>query len=165
VSHAVRTLLEADLRFAWELNQSEDPHVAAEKWDYFQHLFRQSASAPLVTVDGAPAGFLFGMTREADYDSPNFLWFRAKYPAFLYVDRLAVSAAYRKKGLGAALYAAAEADAQRLGLPVVCCEVNLQPPNPVSLAFHQRIGFEQVGEQTAEGKLVAMLARPVPPKA
>lgn len=52
------------------------------------------------------------------------------------------------------------------GVPVafvLTCEVNLEPPNPHSLAFHHRLGFTQVGEQvTTRGTVrVALLVRPV----
>jgi predicted GNAT superfamily acetyltransferase len=33
----------------------------------------------------------------------------------------------------------------------VTCEVNLDPPNPRSLAFHERLGFREVGRQATKG--------------
>jgi predicted GNAT superfamily acetyltransferase len=33
------------------------------------------------------------------------------------------------------------------GLVRIGCEVNIQPPNPASLAFHTRIGFRDIGRQ------------------
>ena len=53
--------------------------------------------------------------------------------------------------------------ARALGLGEVTCEVNLEPPNPASLAFHARLGFRQVGEQVTKGGSVrvALLARAV----
>lgn len=53
--------------------------------------------------------------------------------------------------------------AAALGLGEVTCEVNLVPPNPESLAFHHRLGFRQVGEQSTYGGSVrvALLARSV----
>ena len=33
---------------------------------------------------------------------------------------------------------------------LLCCEVNLEPPNPGSLRFHQRIGFTEVGQSIPE---------------
>ena len=43
------------------------------------------------------------------------------------------------------------------------CEVNIEPPNPASLAFHARMGFDRVGEQSTKGGevVVALLAAPV----
>ena len=35
--------------------------------------------------------FLLAFDEASDYDSPNFLWFRERYPRFAYVDRIAVA--------------------------------------------------------------------------
>jgi uncharacterized protein len=35
--------------------------------------------------------------------------------------------------------------AEALGHRRITCEVNLRPPNPVSDAFHARLGFTEVG--------------------
>lgn len=155
----IRALQEAEHRLAWELNQREVPHVSSETLDAFARLCRISACALAAVEAERPIGFLLGMTPTAAYDSPNFLWFRERYADFLYVDRLAVDAAYRRRGLGSGLYAQAEASARALGCKLLCCEVNLRPPNPDSLAFHRRLGFEERGEQEAKGKRVAMLAK------
>jgi predicted GNAT superfamily acetyltransferase len=49
-------------------------------------------------------------------------------------------------GLGKLLYQHIEQlmRESRLEYPL-CCEVNLEPPNPGSLRFHQSIGFKFVG--------------------
>ena len=41
------------------------------------------------------------------------------------------------------------------------CEVNIRPPNPSSLDFHRRLGFEQVGSLASDSddKEVAMLLK------
>ncbi len=158
---AFQDLDASDRRFAWELNQSEVPHVGSETSEEFERLCAISVFAKLATVAGQPAGFLLGMTREADYVSPNFLWFRDRYEAFLYVDRIAVAKAFRKNGVGAALYREAERHAQEHALTVLCCEVNIRPPNPGSLSFHGKVGFKQVGtfDDPRNGKTVAMLVK------
>ncbi len=87
---------------------------------------------------------LLAFDQDADYDSENFLWFRARYPRFVYVDRVVVAAPARGLGLARRLYKelfqAAEAGHGR-----IVCEVNAEPPNPASDAFHAAIGFAQVG--------------------
>src|SRR5437660_7462354 len=35
---------------------------------------------------GGLDAFLLAFDQSAQYDSPNFLWFRARYPRFVYVD-------------------------------------------------------------------------------
>lgn len=63
------------------------------------------------------------------------------------------------RGLGAVLYEDFAAAGRRLGVPRLTCEVNLDPPNPGSLRFHERLGFVPVGIQEAGGKQVQLMAR------
>jgi predicted GNAT superfamily acetyltransferase len=123
-------------------------------------LVGQSALA-LAEPDGA--AFLIALDEGADYASPNFRWFRARYPRFLYIDRVVVAAQARGRGLARALYAAASDRARAQGAPVIGCEVNLAPPNPVSDAFHAALGFAEVGRAALPGgeKTVRYLARDV----
>ena len=45
------------------------------------------------------------------------------------------------------------------GRPVMCLEVNLDPPNEPSLAFHRARGYTEVGRRECGGRLVLMLAK------
>ena len=96
--------------------------------------------------------FLLAMDRAADYESWNFRWFRPRYPHFLYVDRVAVASSAAGGGQGRRLYADLIATARDRGYPLVCAEVNCDPPNDASLAFHARQGFDAVGEEPVPGK-------------
>lgn len=98
---------------------------------------------------------------KAPYDSPNFRWFGDRYDTFIYVDRLAVAPSQRRAGLGKALYEMLIACAQTSGYRRLCCEVNLSPPNPDSMAFHARLGFAQIGRAEARGKQVAYLMKEI----
>ena len=82
----------------------------------------------------------------------------------MYLDRVAIDADHRRLGLGRALYMsvfdriiAQHTDMTRLGL-----EVNVEPPNPGSMAFHRGLGFNQVGRQeTPYGAVVSLMERPI----
>jgi predicted GNAT superfamily acetyltransferase len=89
--------------------------------------------------------FLIALDQDAPPQGPNHAWFLARHPRFLYVDRVCVAAGSRKQGLARALYLDAFAFARARGLPIVCCEVNLEPPNPASDAFHAALGFAEAG--------------------
>ncbi len=123
-------------------------------------LKRLAGEALMILAAPDQAGFVICFDQDAAYDSPNFLWFRAKYDRFVYVDRIAVDATKGLSGVGSALYASVFCEAARRGYPVACAEVNTDPPNPVSLAFHAKRGFQSVGEaRLAErGKSVRYLA-------
>lgn len=63
-------------------------------------------------------------------------------------------------GIGPELYRELEARATDNGSIVLCCEVNALPPNPVSLAFHQRMEFVRIGQmETPDGRSVVLLSR------
>ncbi len=53
--------------------------------------------------------------------------------------------------MGRALYERMFADARVAGFERVVAEVNAVPPNPTSLAFHERLGFAVIGEQVFDG--------------
>ena len=104
----------------------------------------------------------------ADYDSPNYLWFRARYPRFVYVDRIVVAPAARGRGHARRLYGELVARAIEAGQEQIVCEVNLEPPNPASDAFHAALAFHEVGRGAIPGgaKTVRYLRLwPFPPTA
>lgn len=117
--------------------------------------FRAEAIADGRTCDA----FLIALDQDAAYDSPNFRWFQARYPRFVYVDRIVTAQAARGRGLAKALYDDLFAQAREAGHERICCEVNVDPPNPGSDAFHAAIGFAEVGRASLPGKTVRYLAR------
>jgi predicted GNAT superfamily acetyltransferase len=107
------------------------------------------------------AAYLIAFDQDADYDSPNFLWFRDRLRRFIYVDRIAVSDRHRGRGLARCLYEDLFAFGAGSGHEVIVCEVNSDPPNPASDAFHQALGFTEIGDAHLEdrGKTVRYLRR------
>ena len=124
---------------------------------------RTNADGPI--VEGVPehsnlAGFLIAMTPECDYWSSNFKWFRERSADFVYIDRIAVSPWFRKRGIAARLYADIEKYARSLGAKRLTLEVNVRPRNEVSLAFHDRMGFTALEERETEyGARVVMMEK------
>lgn len=114
----------------------------------------------VIEQDDAIAAFLLGFCKGADYDSPNFLWFDARFDDFLYVDRVAVAEQFRGRKMADLLYEDFEDCARGFGIARITCEVNIEPPNPVSLRFHARRGFREVGRQPyGDAKIVSLLVR------
>lgn len=116
---------------------------------------------------GAADAFLLAFDQDADYDSPNYIWFRTRYPRFVYIDRVAVAAAARGRGYARRLYADLIEAAGALGHGLVVCEVNSDPPNPASDAFHAALGFAEAGRAAIHGgsKTVRYLTLPIRPSA
>lgn len=125
----------ADVERALQLNQQNVTELSALDEARLVKLVGQ-AFAALLGGDGK--AFLLCFDQDAAYDSPNFDWFRSRYDRFVYIDRVAVSASARKSGLASQLYSRLSQAAAEAGHDLVCCEVNLDPPNPISDAFHAR---------------------------
>ena len=106
------------------------------------------------------AALLLAFEQSDDYDGEHFLWFRGRFDKFLYIDRVIVAERYRRHGIGRLLYAHLLERAVQLGHTRVVCEVNLDPPNPVSDEFHAALGFVEVGRATIDNgaKTVRYLA-------
>jgi uncharacterized protein len=105
-------------------------------------------------------GFLIAFDQNALYENINFLWFRARYEYFIYVDRIVVHAAFRGQGVARALYEDLFELARSQSQSLIVCEVNSDPPNPASDLFHKRLGFNHVGDSLIpSGKRVQYLAK------
>jgi uncharacterized protein len=120
------------------LHASELSYLTAER---FVHLLSQSFWSGRI----ATHAFIITFDQHASYDSPNYLWFRARYPRFIYIDRVVVSPAARGQGHARRLYDFLFTAAQAADHTQIVCEVNVDPPNPASDAFHATLGFTEVG--------------------
>jgi predicted GNAT superfamily acetyltransferase len=148
------------------LNNATVPAMNEQSVDSLRWLVEHATYARVVEDADGVAAFLLGLERGTGYSSPNYRWFSERFDNFLYVDRIAVAGRARRKRLGSALYDDIAAFA-RGRWPCILAEINVEPPNPETVAFHERHGFERVGElrhtyDGAHAQLVAMLRRPVP---
>ncbi len=149
-----------DLATLRVLNEAAAPHVnslSLAEFDWFRvhaPYFRVAEQA------GNIVGFLTALTPELSYASANFEWFQAHRERFVYIDRIIVAEAARGSGVGRQLYQ----DLSEFAAPfadLLTCEVNIRPPNPGSILFHERMGFREVGRQETEGgkKEVVLMER------
>ena len=74
-----------------------------------------------------------------------------------------VAPAKRGRGVARGLYEELFAVAAHAGHSLVGCEVNVEPPNPVSDAFHEALGFSEVGRAAIDdgAKLVRYLVKTI----
>ena len=157
-----RRIAPADLPTLADLNDAAVPAVSPIGLaGLTAHVPRCDVAIVIDDDDGLPVAFLLGLVPGAAYASETYPWFERNRPGSLYVDRIVVAPRAHGAGLGRRLYTEVEARAGALGLAEITCEVNLEPPNPESMAFHGRLGFAQVGEQVTKGGAVrvALLAR------
>jgi uncharacterized protein len=120
-------------------------HAQELSWLEAQRLEYLIGEAFFARRIGRLDAFLLAFDQDARYDSPNFIWFRACYPRFVYVDRIVVAPSARGRGCARRLYADLFEHAARAGHDRVVCEVNRIPPNAASDAFHAALGFVEVG--------------------
>jgi predicted GNAT superfamily acetyltransferase len=161
----IRNARRDDLEHLLELNQSNLPHVGSITQREMEHLHSQAICFLVAEFNGQTAGFLIAFDPEADYASLNFLWFKKRYPNFVYIDRIAIAAEARRKGIANSLYQDLEHFAGERQIPLMACEYNLRPKNDVSRQFHQRYGFNEVGTQETENgkKTVSLQIKQVVP--
>lgn len=153
-----------DLERVHAINQGEVPAVGTESADDFAHIAAESVIALVAEVDAEIVGFCLVLAPGADYDSGNYRWFSERYDDFVYLDRVAIPPAFQRLGIGAALYAEVErlTAERRPSAAWFTLEVNLRPRNDTSLAFHDRLGFVEVGQrETGYGALVSLMAKPL----
>jgi predicted GNAT superfamily acetyltransferase len=112
----------------------------------------------VISVDGRDLGFVLCFGPDSAYDSPNFRWFAERQDRFYYLDRVVVDPSARRTGVATRAYDEIE-DRARQVAPVMCLEVNLDPPNEPSLAFHRRRGYVEVGRDEATGHLVGLMVK------
>jgi len=130
------------------LNNEHARELSYLEPERLQHLVAQALLARRI---GHLDAFLLAFDQAADYDSPNFLWFRSRYSRFVYIDRIVVASHARGRGHARKLYGDLFEHAAAVGHDRVVCEVNSQPPNPGSDAFHATMGFVEVGSANVYG--------------
>ena len=141
----------ADFAAIVALNAAEVQHTSAMDEARLAELHAMAAYHKVAVVDGEVAAFLLAFREDAPYRNDNHGWFVARYPRFLYVDRIVVGAVGAGLGLGSLLYRDLFDTARADGVPIVCCEYNIEPPNEPSRRFHDKFGFHEVGSQWLDG--------------
>jgi uncharacterized protein len=157
----VRDAVASDHAAVLALNNGATPHVNELSGDAFGWIAAHADYFRVAEDDTGLAGFMIALRPGLDYWSLNYRWFSARGADFLYLDRIVVAERARNAGVGRALYD----DIDRFAAGTwrrIALEVNLLPPNPGSLAFHERLGFVKVGVREEENgtKAVALMERP-----
>jgi hypothetical protein len=130
-----------------ELNDAEVQQTSAMDVAKLSALAAMSCYHKVAIVDGQIAAFLLAMPENVAYQSENYVWFAARFPQFIYVDRIVVSAEFSGLKIGSLLYQDLFSYARSQGVRNVTCEYNIQPPNPASKHFHDKFGFKQIDTQ------------------
>ena len=155
----VRNIETADLQRVLEINNANTPGVSELTKNELQTDLSNSLHALAIDNEqGDVCAFCITFDPGAPHAGANHQWFAERYKSFVYLDRIAIDSNHQNRGLGALLYQSVEQHMLNSAEhTLLCCEVNLEPPNPGSLRFHQRIGFAEVGQQSpSPGYIVSL---------
>lgn len=146
------------------INRSAMPGVTMLDDADLEELFRFSSYFRVAEHPGEIVAYLAAFPSEASYTGEEFVWFRARYPSFLYIDQVAVAEEQRRRGIASRLYRDLERFAREGHSPRLTCEVNLRPPNLDSLHFHAAQGYAEVGTlPVKDGRVVSLLVKELGP--
>jgi len=142
----IRELVPDDLPAVLEMNNAVvptvNPHDAASLVD----LIAIADRCWVLDDGGALGGLLVVFAPGGSYQSRNYRWFDEHYDNYIYVDRIVVASTHRRLGLAGRLYDTAVVHAVAESRERLFCEVNVEPPNPQSIAFHEAYGWSAIAD-------------------
>ena len=155
----VRNVEIADFARVLEINNANTPGVSELTMSELATDIENCLHALAIDNEhGEVCAFCITFAPDAPHAGANHQWFAERFESFVYLDRIAIDSTHQNLGLGALLYLTVE---QRMldsaEHSLLCCEVNLEPPNPGSLRFHKRIGFTEVGRHSPQQDYVVSL--------
>jgi len=148
----VETVLRLNDEAVWALSPLDADRLACHR--------TEASHLVVCELDQAVAAFAIAYAPRAAYDSVNYAWHAERFDDFLYLDRIAVSRGFRRRGIASALYDLLESTAVPHHRMV--CEVNSRPPNEESLAFHDARAYRRIGFLTQpDGHETVMMEKPL----
>jgi uncharacterized protein len=153
----LRAIVRADWPAVLALNEASVSELSPLDERRLQYILSCSHRALVADERGVVTAFAVAIAPHAAYDSANYAWFGERFERFLYLDRIAVGAEHRRRGIGALLYDEMEEAAHEFGRMV--CDVNVRPRNRASLAFHAGRGYVEIGRLEHPRKVVALMSK------
>ncbi len=155
----LRPITTADHAEVLALNETNVELLAPLEEARLVQLLSWADTAAVIDVDGSFAGFVLTFVSGSTYDGENFGWFSDRFGDFCYLDRIVIHEDFRRRGLGTEVYDELESSC---GRALFALEVNLDPPNEGSLAFHRARDFAEVGQRVSGGHLVSLFLKTLP---
>jgi len=147
------------LKSLYSLNQENTPEVGSiGSVESFTSLLDKSSLNLLIKYKKQSIGFVICFRENLEYESLNYKFFNETKKNFLYIDRVVIKSQYRRMGVGTKVYKYLDEVAAKELLPI-CCEVNSIPLNQISLNFHAKNGFVEVGEKDFKDHSVRYLTK------
>jgi predicted GNAT superfamily acetyltransferase len=153
-------MIDADVDAVVALNEESVASLAPMDGARLEQLRELKPHALVCVVDDEVCAFSIAYPPATAYDSVNYLWHAERFADFIYLDRIAVSSRFRRRGIASALYDEMEQLAASHGRMV--CEIYSDPPNTESIAFHRNRGYQEVGHLVqANGHVCVMMEKPL----
>lgn len=158
----LRAYRDSDRDIVLGLNQASVEVLSPLDAGRLQHLLALCDHAIVAEVEQVVVGFMLVFAEASAYDGEAYRWFDQHYDNFLYVDRIIIDESARGRGLATVFYEKLIDEARRQKKSCLLAEIDIEPPNHVSLKFHQRFGFVEVDRLTyAKGKQVSQQCLPL----
>tara|TARA_B100000941_G_scaffold102741_1_gene71916 strand:- start:733 stop:1221 length:489 start_codon:yes stop_codon:yes gene_type:complete len=131
----------------YKINQQQVPKVGSVSLEEFIKLIKISDISYGIVKKGICLGFVICLRENTRYHSINYKFFQKRHKKFFYIDRIAVINEYQSTGIGSTLYNKLLSLRDSCNIPI-CAEVNIDPPNEISINFHKKHGFSEIIEST-----------------
>ena len=160
----LRELKEEDQEALLVLNNASTPAVNPLTLEELKSILFIAEKCWIEEIDGELAAALIIIGPDQPYSSDNYTWLETQFSNYCYVDRIMVDQNHKRKGFGNKLYQELEKYAECNDARTLLCEVNLEPPNPQSIAFHTRLKWEPFFEREhGPGKKVQYFKKDIRP--
>ena len=147
INKLTKDLSSALLENLYSLNQENTPEVGSlNNSECFRKLIELSSISLLIEYKDQVIGFIICFRENSVYSSENYKFFNGNKEKFIYIDRVVIKSGFRRMGFGTQIYKYIDEVAYKNFLPI-CCEVNSMPRNEISLNFHIKNGYTEVGEK------------------
>ena len=154
---------EQDLDYILTQNAENVHYLSPLDADAVRRIPEQGGSVNILWNREHRVGFLISYGANGSYESVNYQWFQQRLKAFRYIDRIVIDQAYRGRGFGDSCYQSLIDQSRRDKLCWLTAEIDIEPSNPGSLAFHQKHGFTEAGQQAVQNgkKRVSLQILPI----
>ena len=167
----VRALTDHDIPAILAINLAGHPHVSLLSFDEIAELKTQGFLCWVCeNIEGVIVGYILACQYPEDPATPEYCGDaylalqNIIHSPFFYIDQIAVAASHRREGIANILYRQVDQWAAAHAFEVLTCEVNVQPPNPESAAFHQSLGFKALKTiAVSDGTVVSLMAKELTP--
>jgi predicted GNAT superfamily acetyltransferase len=158
MSFSFRDAAPDDLPAILAMNAQAGVSVAPIDRELLDCHYANAAYFRVAESGGRLAGFLIAFDHEAGPGNAGYSWFRERGQPFIWVDRIVVAPEFRRHGLGRVFYADVMSFAE-VRVPVLGCQISLDPPDDASLRFHASMGFREMAQLPVPEGRIGVMAR------